>query len=214
MFLEGDTLNDIKHLSIIFLLCISCGTESEEPNARWVGTESTIDTNSAPEVQPSSADAEKNSNVSGVDSEQSEETHLEIPTLDIDFPPDNNEQESVSEESEEAPVVDEDMRGYTDKLVLLNNGAKMSCDSIWQDKFVFQGLGPEYGDHFLIVWSDGKELYVPNSSQMIMDVRPGDYRKFQPGGVYSDNNPDIPSMEVYAARGSHPESVTIYYNTP
>ena len=87
----------------------------------------------------------------------------------------------------------------------------MSCDSIWQDKFVFSKLGPQYAKSFLIVWSDGRELYVPDSTRMNMDVNQSDFRKYQPGGQYSGNNPDIPTMEVYAARGTHPDSVTMYY---
>ena len=87
----------------------------------------------------------------------------------------------------------------------------MSCDSIWQDKFVFPKLGPEYAESFLIVWSDGNELYVPDSTRMIMDTDQDDFRKYQPGGRYSGNNPDIPTMEVYAKRGTHPDSVTMYY---
>ncbi len=103
------------------------------------------------------------------------------------------------------------LRGYSNSLTIKNTGDKMSCDSIWQDKFVFSKLGPQYAKSFLIVWSDGRELYVPDSAHMIMEVNQSDFRKYQPGGQYSGNNPDIPSMEVYAARGTHPGSVTMYY---
>ncbi len=105
----------------------------------------------------------------------------------------------------------DDKRGYSNSLTIQNTGARMSCDSIWQDKFVFSKLGPEYAKSFLIVWSDGNELYVPDSSHMVMNVDQNDFRKYQPGGRYSDNNPDIPTMEVYAKRGTHPDSVTMYY---
>ncbi len=103
-----------------------------------------------------------------------------------------------------------DMRGYANQMTVNNSGAKISIDKIWRDKFVFPKLGPQYGPKMLIVWSDGRELYVPDSKQMTM-YGGGDERKYQPGGPYSGNNPDIPSMEVYAAIGTHPKSVTVYY---
>ena len=101
-------------------------------------------------------------------------------------------------------------RGYANQLTIDNTGAKVSIDKIWRDKFVFPKLGPQYGPKLLIVWSDGRELYVPDSKKMTM-YGSGDERKYQPGGPYSGNNPDIPTMEVYAAMGTHPESVTLYY---
>lgn len=105
---------------------------------------------------------------------------------------------------------DEDMRGYANKITVNNNGAKISIDKILRDKFVFPKLGPQYGPKLLVVWSDGRELSVPDSKKMTM-YGGGDERKYQPGGSYSGNNPDIPTMEVYAAIGTHPESVTVYY---
>ena len=108
-----------------------------------------------------------------------------------------------------APEV-EDNRGYANQLTIENSGKKVSIDKIWRDKFVFPKLGPEYGPKLLIVWSDGRELYVPDSKKMTM-YGSGDERKYQPGGPYSGNNPDIPTMEVYAAMGTHPDSVTLYY---
>lgn len=104
----------------------------------------------------------------------------------------------------------EDNRGYASQLTIENSGKKVSIDKIWRDKFVFPKLGPEYGPKLLIVWSDGRELYVPDSKKMTM-YGSGDERKYQPGGPYSGNNPDIPTMEVYAAMGTHPDSVTLYY---
>lgn len=101
--------------------------------------------------------------------------------------------------------------GYANQVEISNTGAKVSVDSILQDKFVFPMLGPDYGPRFLIVWSDGNELVVSDSSRMTMVGSESDARKFQPGGPYSHNNPDIPTMEVYAKRGTHPESVTVYY---
>jgi len=110
----------------------------------------------------------------------------------------------------EEQAANDELRGYSNKLTINNTGDKVSIDSIWQDKFRFPKLGPDYGRRFLLVWSDGRELDVPDSSHMTM-LPPPDGRKFQPGGPYSGNNPDIPTMEVYAAIGTHPASVTLYY---
>ncbi|MDU9050174.1 MAG: hypothetical protein Q3M30_15110 [Candidatus Electrothrix sp. Rat3] len=104
-----------------------------------------------------------------------------------------------------------DLRGYSNTLTLQDSGAVMYCDKILQHKIVFPKLGPQYGSSLLLVWSDGNELYVPDSKDMAMEGNENDYRKYQPGGAYSGNNPDIPTMEVYAKRGTHPSSVTLYY---
>ncbi|WLE96559.1 MAG: hypothetical protein QTN59_17995 [Candidatus Electrothrix communis] len=104
-----------------------------------------------------------------------------------------------------------DLRGYSNELTLQDSGAVMSCDKVLQHKIVFPKLGPQYGSSLLLVWSDGNELYVPDSRHMAMEASQNDYRKYQPGGAYSGNNPDIPTMEVYAKRGTHPSSVTLYY---
>jgi hypothetical protein len=117
--------------------------------------------------------------------------------------------QTVDSQAAAAPEV-EDNRGYANQLTIENSGKKVSIDKIWRDKFVFPKLGPEYGPKLLIVWSDGRELYVPDSKKMTM-YGSGDERKYQPGGPYSGNNPDIPTMEVYAAMGTHPDSVTLYY---
>ncbi|MGI9537855.1 MAG: hypothetical protein ACR2PB_12350 [Desulfocapsaceae bacterium] len=119
------------------------------------------------------------------------------------------ETEAAEAQAEAAPEV-QDNRGYDNQVSIQNKGAKISIDKIWRDKFVFPKLGPQYGPKLLIVWSDGRELYVPDSKKMIM-YGSNDERKYQPGGPYSGNNPDIPTMEVYAALGTHPESVTVYY---
>lgn len=112
--------------------------------------------------------------------------------------------------SAQATPEPQDMRGYSNQMTVKNNGAKISIDKILRDKFVFPKLGPQYGPKMLIVWSDGRELYVPDSKHMIM-YGGNDERKYQPGGPYSGSNPDIPTMEVYAAIGTHPKSVTVYY---
>ena len=119
------------------------------------------------------------------------------------------ETEAAEVQAAAAPEV-EDNRGYGNQVTVKNNGAKISIDKILRDKFVFPKLGPQYGPKLLIVWSDGRELYVPDSKRMTM-YGGGDERKYQPGGPYSGNNPDIPTMEVYAAIGTHPDSVTLYY---
>jgi len=103
------------------------------------------------------------------------------------------------------------LRGFSNELTLQDSGAVMYCDGVLQHKIVFPKLGPQYGSSLLLVWSDGNELYVPNSRYMAMEGNPNDFRKYQPGGSYSGNNPDIPTMEVYAKRGTHPSSVTLYY---
>ncbi|MCI5124010.1 MAG: hypothetical protein D3925_05930 [Candidatus Electrothrix sp. AR5] len=103
------------------------------------------------------------------------------------------------------------LRGYSNTLTLQDSGAVMYCDGVLQHKIVFPKLGPQYGNSLLLVWSDGNELYVPDSRHMAMEGNPNDFRKYQPGGSYSGNNPDIPRMEVYAKRGTHPSSVTLYY---
>ena len=119
------------------------------------------------------------------------------------------ETEAAEEQAAAVPEV-QDNRGYDNQVTIENKGAKVSIDKIWRDKFVFPKLGPQYGPKLLIVWSDGRELYVPDSKKMTM-YGSGDERKYQPGGPYSGNNPDIPTMEVYAAMGTHPNSVTLYY---
>ena len=101
--------------------------------------------------------------------------------------------------------------GLTHKLVVQDRGEIMQCDSINQHKITFPQLGPDYGNVLLLIWSDGTELHVANSSRMAMNGDQSDYRKYQPGGQYSGYNPDIPTMEVYARRGTHPSSVTLYY---
>ena len=116
----------------------------------------------------------------------------------------------ATETQEAAAPQAQDMRGYANQVMVENKGAKISIDKIWRDKFVFPKLGPQYGPKMLVVWSDGRELYVPDSKRMIM-YGSSDVRKYQPGGPYSGNNPDIPTMEVYAAIGTHPDSVTVYY---
>ncbi len=101
--------------------------------------------------------------------------------------------------------------GFTKSLTVNDAGMIMMCDGIIQHKIVFPKLGPEYGRSMLLIWSDKNELYVGNSAQMTMNGNARDSRKYQPGGGYSGNSRDIPTMEIYAKRGTHPSSVTMYY---
>ncbi len=123
-----------------------------------------------------------------------------------------DEEEAAEEEEkveEEEAAEEDDMHGYDNELTIKNKGDKVSVDRILQDKFVFPKLGPKYGKSFLIVWSDENELLVPDSKHMILKSAP-DARKYQPGYPYSSNR-EIRTMEVYAKRGTHPESVTLFY---
>lgn len=93
----------------------------------------------------------------------------------------------------------------SNEILIRNTGAKMSWNSYYYDKFVFPKCGPEYtSDSFEIVYSDGNRLYVRDPKHMVMTP---DNMKYQPGGQWSGNNPDIPTMEVYARRDTHPEWV-------
>ena len=98
----------------------------------------------------------------------------------------------------EAPPPDTSSR----EIKIMNTGQKMSWDSYLYDKFVFPKLGPEYTSQpFDLIYADGNTLHVPDPTRMVMTP---DNMKYQPGGVYSGNNPDIPTMEVYARRDTHP----------
>lgn len=98
-------------------------------------------------------------------------------------------------------------------IVRINNtGAKMSWNSYPYDMFVFPKIGPDYTDEpFDLVFADGKKLHVPNPERMIMTPQ---NMKYQPGGPYSNNNPDIPTMQVYAWRDTHPEWVEARFRHP
>ncbi len=121
----------------------------------------------------------------------------------------NSEEQAAPEAASPETTDNNDLRGYSNTLTIQDSGAVMSCDGILQHKIVFSKLGPQYGSSLLLVWSDGNELSVPDSKHMKMNG--SDYTKYQPGGRYSGNNPDIPTMEVYAKRGTHPSSVILYY---
>lgn len=108
-----------------------------------------------------------------------------------------------------------DMFGFSDFMTLFHTGDKMSYNSVWQDKIVFKGkIGTDFGPSLMIRWSDGNTLKVPNTSTMAWGGESGGFRKYQPGGslYYDPPRKDMPWMEVYAARGTHPKSVTIFFN--
>jgi hypothetical protein len=88
----------------------------------------------------------------------------------------------------------------------------MSRNSYYYDKFVFPKLGPEYTNQsFDLYYADGNHLHVPNPERMTMTP---DNMKYQPGGRYSGNNPDIPTMEVYARKDTHPAWVKAVFKHP
>ncbi|WPD20834.1 MAG: hypothetical protein SD837_11560 [Candidatus Electrothrix scaldis] len=136
---------------------------------------------------------------------------IEKETEETEQPAQAAEEEVVSIDAAPQSEAKSDLRGYNNKLIIQDTGAIMFCDGVRQHKIVFPKLGPQYGNSLLLVWSDGNELSVPDSRKMAMKGDKNDYRKYQPGGSYSGNNPDIPTMEVYAKRGTHPSSVTLYY---
>ena len=100
----------------------------------------------------------------------------------------------------------------TREVRIMNTGKKMSWNQYPYDKFVFPKLGPEYTkEPFDIVFEDGNKLHIPNPEKMYMTP---DNMKYQPGGQYSNNNPDIPTMEVYARRDTHPKWVEARFRHP
>ncbi len=81
-------------------------------------------------------------------------------------------------------------------------------EGVIQKKCVFAKAGPEYGKSFVIQWSSGNKLRVPDSGKMAWLVKNEtggkDYRKYQPqepveGGGYKPGTP----AEVYAGRGDN-----------
>ena len=145
----------------------------------------------------------------------------EIPDIPEDgddewpLPPDNDELPEIPDwpNPDDPPTGNpgDEVPGTDNSVTVYYGGVQVEFDGIWQNKFVFSKLGPEYGRSFTLVWSDGYELHIPDATQMTMNGQDDDFRKYQPGGPYSANNPDIPTMEVYAKRSTLPESVTLYY---
>ena len=94
------------------------------------------------------------------------------------------------------------IEGGSNEIVIRNTGAKMYWNSYPYDKFVFPKCGPEYTNQpFYIEYSDGNRLSVSSPERMAMTP---DNMKYQPGCKWSGNNPDIPTMEVYARKDTHP----------
>jgi len=66
-----------------------------------------------------------------------------------------------------------------------------------QKRCVFDKPGTEYGSSFLVQWSSGNTLTVPDSSNMAWDTT--DFRKYQP----VDPEDDSGNAGVYAGRGDN-----------
>ena len=66
-----------------------------------------------------------------------------------------------------------------------------------QKRCVFDKPGVEYGESFLVQWSSGNTLVVPDSSKMAWDTT--DFRKYQP----VDPEDDSGNAGVYAGRGDN-----------
>lgn len=112
------------------------------------------------------------------------------------------ENESELDSTDEADSSGETIEGGSYEIVIRNTGAKMSWNSYPYDKFVFPKCGPEYTNQpFYIEYSDGNMLSVSSPEHMAMTP---DNMKYQPGCKWSGNNPDIPTMEVYARKDTHP----------
>ena len=117
----------------------------------------------------------------------------------VDGLPEVTEDDLVEPEPEPEPESEKNV------ITIMNTGAKMSWNSYHYDKFVFPKCGPEYtSKSFHIEFADGNVLHVANPASMTMTP---DNMKYQPGGRWSGNNPEIPTMEVYARKDTHPEWV-------
>lgn len=100
--------------------------------------------------------------------------------------------------------VDPDPQG-SNTIRIMNTGAEMRWNGYPYDKFVFPKPGPEYTDEpFDLVFEDGEKLFVPDPHKMWMTPQ---NKKYQPGAEWSGNNPDMPTMEVYAKKDTHPKWV-------
>ena len=80
--------------------------------------------------------------------------------------------------------------------------------SVEQKKCVFDKPGTEYEKSFVVVWSSGNYLEIPDSGKMAWDTQ--DFRKYQPqepieGGGFVEGTP----AEVYAGREDDSERALI-----
>lgn len=117
------------------------------------------------------------------------------------------------DESDLEPDIEPDTEPSTsEEIKIMNTGEKMSWYGEPYDKFRFPKCGPEYTDKaFDIYYADGNHLPVPNPKKMNMTA---DNMKYQPGGQWSDNDPNIPTMECYAREGTHPEWCKAVFQHP
>ena len=114
----------------------------------------------------------------------------------------NESELDSTDEADSGEGSGEIIEGGSNEIVIRNTGAKMSWNSYRYDKFVFPKCGPEYTNQpFYIEYSDGNRLSVSSPEHMAMTP---DNMKYQPGCKWSGNNPDIPTMEVYARKDTHP----------
>jgi len=114
----------------------------------------------------------------------------------------NQSKPDSTDEADSGGGSGEIIRGGSNEIVIRNTGAKMYWNSYPYDKFVFPRCGPEYTNQsFYIEYSDGNRLNVSSPEHMTMTP---DNMKYQPGCGWSGNNPDIPTMEVYARKDTHP----------
>lgn len=82
-------------------------------------------------------------------------------------------------------------------------------DGIIRSKYVSDKIGTAYGSSLNIVFSNGDELYVPNTSE---DINTVEGRAYRPGGGLTYHK-DVDYMEVYADLYEHPAYITVYYNS-
>lgn len=114
----------------------------------------------------------------------------------------NESEPDSTDEADSGGGSGEIIEGGSNEIVIRNTGAKMSWNRYPYDKFVFPKCGPEYTNQpFHIEYSDGSRLSVSSPEHMAMTP---DNMKYQPGCKWSGNNPDIPTMEVYARKDTHP----------
>ena len=160
-------------------------------------------TKDADPVQTSTGTISAQSSDASQESESGDESSLK--TWDELLAEAGIEDESEPDSTDEADSgggSGEVIEGGSNEIVIQNTGAKMSWNGFPYDKFVFPKCGPEYTNQpFYIEYSDGNMLSVSSPEHMAMTA---DNMKYQPGCKWSGNNPDIPTMEVYARKNTHP----------
>ena len=119
--------------------------------------------------------------------------------------------EKIKEETEpdeQLPETTTDSsNGYTDSEKIKRTG-DIYIDGIIRSKYVSSKIGTQYGSSINIVFSNGDELYVPDTTK---DVNTVEGRAYRPGGGITRHK-DVHTMEVYADIHEHPAYITVYYN--